>query len=261
MKRILIVIAAMTASCTAPSVSVMPFVASSSLDGSVASSGGGITASTDLGSLGVGDAEVGFGGRVDLVGPSSQWSITHGSSSFDGSGLLDASLDLGGFEFEAALPATMSMDMGVTSLLWTKNFGIGDTAHFGIGFGLSALGIAAKIEGEVDDDGIPGGSTTTETGSMDETLPIPLLGLRLGGDIGPVRVEATYAFLEVDVDEGSVSVTDMDIYGGLDVLGDIGTLVIGYREFAFDASFADASDSADMDLQLGGPYLGVRFAF
>ncbi len=260
MNRILMALAALTASCSAPSVSVMPFVASSSLDGSVASSGGGISASTDLGSLGVGDAEVGFGGRVDLVGPSSQWSITHGSSSFDGSGLLDAALDLGGFEFEAALPATMSMDMGVTSLLWTKNFGIGDTAHFGIGFGLSALGIAAKIEGEVD-DGTGMGTTVTETGNMDETLPIPLLGLRLGGDIGPVRVEATYAFLEVDVDEGSISVTDMDIYGGLDVLGDVGTLVIGYREFAFDANFEDASDSANLDLQLGGPYVGVRFAF
>ena len=260
MKRILIALAAMTASCSAPSVIVMPFVASSSLDGSVASSGGGVSASTDLGSLGVGDAETDIGGRIDFVGPSSQWSITHSSSTFDGSGLLDASLDLGGFEFEASLPATMSMDMGVTSLLWTKNFGIGDTAHFGIGVGLSALGIAAKIEGEVD-DGTGTGTTVTETGEMDETLPIPLLGLRLGGDIGPVRVEATYAFLEVDVDEGSVSVTDMDIYGGLDVLGDIGTLVIGYREFAFDASFADASDSADMDLQLGGPYLGVRFAF
>jgi hypothetical protein len=254
MKCILMALAAVTASCSAPSVSVMPFVASSSLDGSVASSGGGISASTGLDSLGVGDAEAGFGGRVDFVGPSSQWSITHGSSSFDGSGLLDATLNLGGFDFDTTVPATTSMDLAVTSLLWTKNFGIGDTAHFGIGLGITSLGLAMKITG----DTVGGGE---ETGQMDETLPIPLLGLRLGGDLGPVRLEATYAFLEVDVDEGSVSVTDLDIYGGLDVLGDVGTLVIGYREFAFDASFEDASDSADLDLQLGGPYLGVRFAF
>lgn len=254
MKRILMALAAVTASCSAPSVSVMPIVASNSLDGSVASSGGGVSASTDLGSLGVGDAEVGFGGRVDLVGPSSQWSITHGSSSFDGSGLLDATLSLGGFEFDTLVDATTSMDLAVTSLLWTKNFGMGDTAHFGIGLGITSLGLAMEITG----DTVGGGE---ETGQMDETLPIPLLGLRLGGDIGPVRVEATYAFLEVDVDEGSVSVTDMDVYGGLDVLGDVGTLVIGYREFAFDASFEDDSNSADLDLQLGGPYLGVRFAF
>ncbi len=143
------------------------------------------------------------------------------------------------------------MDMTTTSVLWTYNWGLGDTAHFGLGLGVTALGIAMQVTEEI----------TGETGEMDETLPIPLIGLRLGGDIGPVRVEATYAFLEVDVDEGSVSVTDMDIYGGLDVLGDMGTLVIGYREFAFDASFADASDSADLDLQLGGPYVGFRFAF
>ena len=251
MNRILMALAALTASCSAPSVSVMPFVASSSLDGSVASSGGGISASTDLGSLGVGDAEVGFGGRVDLVGPSSQWSITHGSSSFDGSGLLDAALDLGGNTFETDIDVATNMDMTTTSVLWTHNWGLGDTAHFGLGLGVTALGIAMQVTEEI----------SGETGKMDETLPIPLLGLRLGGDIGPVRVEATYAFLEVDVDEGSISVTDMDIYGGLDVLGDVGTLVIGYREFAFDANFEDASDSANLDLQLGGPYVGVRFAF
>ncbi|MDP6384597.1 MAG: hypothetical protein QGI93_00225, partial [Planctomycetota bacterium] len=147
-----------------------------------------------------------------------------------------------------------SMDLAVTSLLWTKNFGVGDTAHFGIGLGVTSLGLAVQITGDI----VGGGEAT---GQMDETLPIPLLGFRLGGDIGPVRIEATYAFLEVDVDEGSSSVTDMDIYGGLDVFGDVGTLVIGYREFAFDASFEDASDSADLDLQLGGPYAGVRFAF
>ena len=251
MNRILMALAALTASCSAPSVSVMPFVASSSLDGSVASSGGGISASTDLGSLGVGDAEVGFGGRVDLVGPSSQWSITHGSSSFDGSGLLDAALDLGGTTFETDLDVATNMDMTTTSVLWTHNWGLGDTAHFGLGLGVTALGIAMQVTEEI----------SGETGKMDETLPIPLLGLRLGGDIGPVRVEATCAFLEVDVDEGSVSVADMAIYGGLDVLGDVGTLVIGYREFAFDANFEDASDSANLDLQLGGPYVGVRFAF
>jgi hypothetical protein len=251
MKRILMVLAAVTASCSAPSVSVMPFVASNSLDGSIETSGAVGSASTDLGPLGVGDAESAFAGRVDLIGPSSQWSITHAASNFSGNGTMSAELDLGGTTFEQDLDVATNMDVAVTSVLWTYNWGLGDTAHFGLGLGVTSLGIAMKITEDV----------SGETGEMDETLPIPLLGLRLGGDIGPVRVEATYAFLEVDVDEGSVSVTDMDIYGGLDVLGDMGTLVIGYREFAFDASFADASDSANLDLQLGGPYLGVRFAF
>ena len=251
MKRILIVIAAMTASCTAPSVSVMPFVAINSLDGSVATSGGGISSSTDLGTLGVGDSETGIGGRFDFVGPNSQWSITHATSKFAGNGTMSAELDLGGTTFEQDVDVATNLDLAVTSLLWTHNWGLGDTAHFGLGLGVTSLGLTMQVTEQ----------TTKETGRMDETLPIPLIGLRLGGDIGPVRVEATYAFLKVDVDEGSISVTDMDIYGGLDVLGDMGTLVLGYRDFAFDASFEDTSDSANLDLQLGGPYLGVRFAF
>ncbi|MBJ76376.1 MAG: hypothetical protein CMJ98_05085, partial [Planctomycetes bacterium] len=173
-------LAALTASCSAPSVSVMPFVASSSLDGSVASSGGGVSASTDLGSLGVGDAEVGFGGRIDLIGPSSQWSITHTASNFKGEGVMSADLDLGGATFETDLDVATNMDMTTTSVLWTHNWGLGDTAHFGLGLGVTALGIAMQVTEEI----------SGETGKMDETLPIPLLGLRLGGDIGPVRVEA-----------------------------------------------------------------------
>ena len=251
MKRILIALAAMTASCSAPSVSVMPFVASNSLDGSVSTSGGESSASTDLGSLGVGDSETGIGGRFDFVGPNSQWSITHAASKFAGNGTIGAELEVGDTTFGKDVNVATTLDLAVTSLLWTRNWGLGDTAHFGLGLGVTSIDLAMQITEQV----------TKKTDGMDETLPIPLLALRLGGDVGPVRVEATYALLEVDVDEGSVSVTDMDIYGGIDVLGDMGTLVLGYRDFALDTSFGDASDSADLDLQLGGPYLGVRFAF
>jgi hypothetical protein len=229
----------------------MPFLASNSLDGSIASSGEVGDVSTDLGGLGVGDAERGFGGRLDFIGPGSQWSISHAGSNFAGDGTMSAELTLGGATIGQDADVATTLDLAVTSLLWTKNFGLGDTAHFGLGLGVTSLGITMQITEEITD----------ETGQMDETLPIPLIGLRLGGDVGPVRVEGTYSFLKVDVDEGNVSVTDMDVYAGLDVLGDMGTLVLGYREFAFDANFKDASDSANLDLQLGGPYFGVRFSF
>jgi hypothetical protein len=251
MKRILMSLAVVTTSCSAPSVSVMPFLASNSLDGSIASSGEVGDVSTDLGGLGVGDAERGFGGRLDFIGPGSQWSISHVGSNFAGDGTMSAELKLGDATFEEDVEVATTLDLAVTSLLWTYNFGLGDTAHFGLGLGVTSLGITMQI---TDKD-------TGVAGQMDETLPIPLIGLRLGGDVGPVRVEGTYSFLKVDVDEGNVSVTDMDVYAGLDVLGDMGTLVLGYREFAFDANFKDASDSANLDLQLGGPYFGVRFSF
>ena len=156
------------------------------------------------------------------------------------------------------MPTDTEMEVGTTSVMWTHDWGLGDTAHFGLGLGVTSLGLAMDITGTVETSP---GVFTTETGSMDETLPIPMIGVRLGGDIGPVRLEASYGFLDVDADEAEVSVTDLDVYAGLDILGDFGSLVVGYREFAFDAAFEDSSDSADLDLTLGGPYLGVRIGF
>jgi hypothetical protein len=229
-----------------------------SLTGSVASSGSGLAVATDLESLGISDSETVVGGRIDFAGESSHWSIAHSSSAFDGVGQLDSTLDVGGFEFEASVPTDTSMEVGTTSVMWTHDWGLGETAHFGLGLGVTALGLAMDVTGEVD-DGM--GGTTTETGSMDETLPIPMIGVRLGGDIGPVRLEASYGFLDVDADEAEVSVTDLDVYAGLDIFGDFGSLIVGYREFSFSAAFEADSDSADLDLMLGGPYVGVRIGF
>ena len=258
MKRILVLLAATAASCSTPSLSVIPYAAMNSLEGSVASSGSGIAVATDLEGLGISDSETVVGGRIDFAGTSSHWSIAHSSSAFDGNGQLDGLLDVGGFEFEASAPTATNMEVGTTSVMWTHDWGFGDTAHFGLGLGVTSLSLAMDVTGEVD-DGM--GGTTTETGMMDETLPIPMLGARIGGDIGPVRIEASYGFLDVDSEDAEVSVTDLDVYAGLDLFGDFGSLVVGYREFAFSAAFEADSDSADLDLTLGGPYVGVRIGF
>ena len=220
MKRILVLLAATAASCSTPSVSVVPYAAMNSLDGSVASSGSGVAVSTDLEGLGISDSETVMGGRIDFAGANSHWSIAHSSSAFEGSGQLDGLLDVGGFEFEASAPTDTTMEVGTTSVMWTYDWGLGDTAHFGLGLGVTSLGLAMDITGQVDDDGVPGGSTSPQTGSMDETLPIPMLGARIGGDIGPLRLEASYGFLDVAAEDAEVSVTDLDIYAGVDLFGD-----------------------------------------
>jgi hypothetical protein len=260
MKRFLVLLAATAASCSTPSISVIPYAAMNSLEGSVASSGGGLAAGTDLADIGLDESESVFGGRIDFAGSSSHWSIASSSSSFAGSGPLDSSLDIGGFEFDVSVDIDTEMEVGTTSVMWTYDWGLGDTAHFGLGLGITSLDLAMVVTGSVET--FPGsGVFTTETGSMDETLPIPMIGVRLGGDIGPVRLEASYGFLDVSADDAEVSVTDFDVYVGLDILGDFGSLIIGYREFAFDAEFEDSSDSPDLDLTLGGPYAGIRIGF
>ena len=256
MKKALALVALM-ASCSTPSLSVVPYTAMNSLEGSVASSGG-IAASTDLENLGIDDSESVFGGRIDFSGTNSHWSVASSTSAFDGSGLLDAEFDIGGFEFESGVPTDMSMEVGTTSVMWTYDWGLGDTAHFGLGVGVTALALAVDVTGEVD-DGM--GGTITETGSMDETIPIPMLGARIGGVVGPVRLEASYGFLDVAAEDAEVSVTDLDVYVGIDLFGDFGSLIAGYREFDFLTEFESDSDSANLDLNLGGPYVGVRIGF
>ena len=233
----------------------MPYMASNTLEGSISSSGSGVGLSTDLEALGIDDSEAVFGGRIDLQGTSSHWSISHSSTSSSATGgdLFD-DLEIDGVTLDELVPVDTEMEVGATSILWTHDWGLGDTAHFGLGFGVTALQLGADFSGEE-----PGGGAVTA--SMDETLPVPLIGVRLGGDVGPIRLEASYAFLNVDAEDAEVSVTDFDVYTGLDILGDLGSLVIGYREFSIDAEFDSDSDSANLDLTLGGPYAGVRFGF
>ncbi len=235
----------------------MPYMASNTLEGSISSSGSGAGVSTDLESLGIDDSEAVFGGRIDLQGDTSHWSISHSSTSSSATGGdLAANLEIDGITLSGIVPVDTEMEVGATSVLWTHDWGLGDTAHFGLGFGVTALQLGADFSGEeLGNPGVP------VTASMDETLPVPLIGVRLGGDVGPIRLEASYAFLNVDAEDAEVSVTDFDVYTGLDILGDFGSLVVGYREFSIDAEFESDSDSANLDLTLGGPYAGVRFGF
>ena len=54
---------------------------------------------------------------------------------------------------------------------------------------------------------------------------------------------------------------DLDVYAGVDFIGDTGTLVLGYRSFDVDAAYDDGDDSVALELGLGGPYFGLRLSF
>ena len=252
MKKALVLLT-LLASCSAPSVSVLPAVIDNSLTGSISgSTGGGISGSNDLEALGLGDSDFVFTPRVDLNFMSSQISITNSSSSFSGSGTVDSEIEFGGEGIGVGVDVDTDMDVGATNLLWTFNFVNTDTAHFGVGLGLSAFDFSLAME----ETGVPMNSITT-----DEILPVPLLGIRAGGDLGMVRLAGSLATLQVDADGGEISVTDLDVYAGIDIIGDTGTLVVGYRSFDLDASYDDGADSVALELGLGGPYFGLRLSF
>ena len=252
MKKALALLA-LTASCSAPSVTIVPAAIENSLTGSISgTTGGGVAGSNDLDSIGLGESEIVFTPKVDLNFLSSEISISTSSTSFAGSGTLDAEIEFDGEAVGVGTDVDTEMDVTATSVLWTFNFVNTDTAHFGLGLGLSGLDFDLAIQ----ETGNPLNSTTS-----DEVLPVPLIGLRAGGDLGPVRLEASYATLQVDADGGEIAVNDLDIYAGLDVFGDSGSVVVGYRSFDVDASYDDGADSVALELGLGGPYLGVRLGF
>ena len=71
MKRILVLLVASAASCSTPSVSVVPYAVRSSLEGAFSSSE--LNASAGTTDLGLDDPEMVFGGRIDLAAANSMY--------------------------------------------------------------------------------------------------------------------------------------------------------------------------------------------
>jgi hypothetical protein len=255
MKKTLIVLGLLV-SCSAPSVSVIPAVIDNSLTGSISgtsdSSLGSIPGSNDLeDDLGLGESDMVFSPRLDLNFLSSQISVSNSSPSFSGSGTLveDMGFDDDSPNFPAGSEVDTALDLNATSLLWTYNFVNTDAAHFGLGLGISAFDFVFNME--------------TDIGALDTDVrwPVPLIGIRAGGDLGVVRLAASLATLQVAANGGEISFTDLDVYAGIDVIGDTGGLVLGYRSIDIEAAYDDGEASVAMELGLGGPYFGLRLSF
>ncbi len=246
MKKALALLALM-ASCSAPSVTFVPAGAQNSLSGSVTTAGAAL--SNDWDTLGLGDSEVVVSPKINLNFLGSEISISSSSTSFAGSGVLSGALAGGGGSIDAGIDVESELELTWTSLLWTFNFVNMDTAHFGVGLGVTALEHELLIHDpssvfdDIDPD--PG------------VLPVPLIGLRAGGDVGPIRLEASFATLQFSNDEGEFSVNDVDAYAGYDIIGDTGSIVVGYRSVDMEVS----KGLREVELGLGGPYVGIRLSF
>jgi hypothetical protein len=252
MKKALALLALM-ASCSTPSVTVVPAAIESSLTGSVGVATGGLGDfdANDLDSMGLGDSEAVFFPKINLNFLRSEISVGSFSGGFAGDGELEFVFPHDGASLVGDVHS--ELDVKVTNLLWTYNFVNADTAHFGVGLGVTDFDFALNLH----ELGNPG----TSLPPLEKSVPVPLVGLRAGGDFGLLRLEGSFATLQVDADGGEISVTDLDVYAGFDVIGDSGSVVLGYRSFDVDASYDDGEDSVELELGLGGPYAGVRLGF
>ena len=98
------------------------------------------------------------------------------------------------------------------------------------------------------------------TESVELSGPVPLGFLRGQVDIGPVGLMVEGGWMEVDIDDVTAEVLDIEAMVEFKP-GDWIDLFVGYRRIALDASGLIDGDTYDTDISLGGWMIGggVRF--
>ena len=156
MKRILALSLAAAASCSSPSMSVTPYLAMNTLEGSIASSSGVASGSTSLATLGVDDEESVLGGRIDVRGDHSHFSLSYTSTDVsDDEGTLSDDIEIDGITIDSStVNVATDLDLAATNAVWTYDWTIGNTAYFGLGLGVTALDFAISLTGDEELTGL-----------------------------------------------------------------------------------------------------------
>ena len=148
-----------------------------------------------------------------------------------------------------------SVDLGVTSGLLTWDLAPTDSVEFGLGFGIVALDLELEFRENI----------TPTTVSSDETVPVPVLAARVGISAGAWEVAGVLSGLDVDADGDQVTFFDLDAYGKYHIAGGGDRLgaafIFGYRATELDVEYDDGSDRVDANLEVSGPYIGLRLSF
>lgn len=243
------------AGCSLPRAMVTPRLGTFDVKGDIAVSSSGASASNSVDSVGLVEDDSVFGGRVDLAWGGIELSASAQTSTHDGDGVLEADVSQGGTTISAGTSVASALDLGLYNALLTFDLVPGDTFELGIGPGISVIDIQASFTD----------TTTSDQVSTDEVVPVPLLVLRAGAQLGPVHVSALVGGMKVSIDGNDATYLDVDLMGRLRLLGDgdhmTGWLTVGWREVDIDVQYDDGGDSVDADLTFSGPYFGVTIGF
>lgn len=254
MTRLLLPLA-LLAACSAPTLDASLLYGLQELDGHIKTGTGGATVANSFDDLGLNDAEGALGASVDLKWGSPHLSISTQSTEFSGSGILSSQLEVDGDIISVGSAVDSDIEVGVTSALLTFDLAPTDTVEFGLGVGIVALDLDLRFREDI----------TATTVSTDETLPIPVIAARLGIDIGSWEVGGVLSGLDIEVEGDSVKFFDLDVYGRYDFFGGAEraavSLMLGYRSTDLAIDYEDGADTVDAELEVSGPYFGVRFSF
>jgi hypothetical protein len=242
--------------CGLPQASFNPRILNTDVSGSLLVTEGVATTASDVENLGMQSDSGNFAPRADFEWGAFHVTLSDQSTTHDGVGVADATLELDGITISGNENVATDFSLGLTNLAMTWDLFPGDTVEAGIGFGATLVDINAKIA-SLDN---PGNDIAT-----DEQVPVPMLSGRLGLNLGDFDIEGLLSGLSVNVDGNDATVIDLDIglsyqlvdFGGK-VMGSIG---IGYKSFSVDVSYDDgAGGTVDLNTDFAGPYFGITLS-
>ena len=211
-------------------------------------------ARSSLDALGIRAEETNLSPRVDVRAGGAHLSLSAESYSDRGPGTADATITFGGQSITVGTPVVSTLDVERVGGSLTFDV-VPGPVELGVGLGVQQLDFVARVESQL----APIAAETREK------VPIPTLALRLGVRGDDLAFEALFNALDISIDDVDVDYMELDVAGrwrfwhGTPATGTgFAELELGWRSIEVDARFADASDDLDGDVQLSGPFLGLR---
>ena len=240
--------------CFVPEIAVEPRYGPVDVEGEIGISSGSSSATNDVDAVGIEDDDGALGVRGDFKWGSPHLTLDLQQSTHDGDGVLEADLSQGGVTIAAGTPVETDFDLGLYSAYLTFDLIPGDL-ELGLGFGVAGV----DLDFESTDPG------TGQSVSTDELLPVPMIAGRAGIGLGPVDLEALVGAMAYKSGDTDVTLVDGHASGRFRILGDgdrlSGALVGGLRYVMIDAEYEDGSDDVTGDLEVLGPFVGLRLQF
>lgn len=252
--------AASLAACSAPRLQVTPRISRLEFDGQVAAEASGATlVDNDVrDDLGLTETSSEFGARADLAFVGNTLTLAWQPSSFSGDGTLSGQLSKGGVTLPAGTNVATSLDLDMTSGVWTFDFVPSETVDLGIGLGVHLLDFHSTLRST--DVGTPG------TIVLDEAIPVPVLAARAGVTFGDLDLSALASGLKYSQGSDDVTVFDVDLMARWRLVGLFddrlaASLAAGWRRTDVELDYTDGNDHTAADVSLSGLYYGLSFGF
>lgn len=243
-----------TSACVAPSASITPRAYSLEADGRFSGTSSGVSAFSDLETLGITEKDEPIGASAVLQWTGARLALSAVDTSFSGNGTATVDITLGGTTIMAPTAVFTQMDLALYTAYLTWDLIPTEKADLGLGFGLAVLDFDASVAT------VPPAAIA----STSDTLPVPVVTGHAGTAWGDLALGGDVGLFEVEIDNENARVLDLDAslsWQFFDVPGNLGgSLVLGYRLIDIQADYEDDSSFVEVEMDVSGPYLGLSFS-